>query len=196
MIVLASGSPRRKELLTQMGYDYIIRTSNTEEVPTATVPSEIVKELSLQKGEDVFNTLKKEGGIDDNGTLIIAADTLVFLGDERLGKPHTREVAKEMIEKLAGKVHQVLTGVSLIYVKNGNVKKCSFYESTDVSVYEMSEAEIDSYVSTDEPLDKAGAYAIQGFFGKYIKEIKGEYANVVGLPVGRLYHEMCKIMED
>ena len=194
MIVLASGSPRRKELLTQAGIEFEVLTSDADETPTKTVPAEIVMELSQRKGEDVYAVLESQGRIDSSKeNLIISADTLVFFKDERLGKPKDKADAVRMLRELSGEVHDVITGVTLIYVNQGERKQVSFYEKTEVSVYDLTDEEIEAYVATGEPMDKAGAYAIQGFFGKYIKGINGEYANVVGLPIARLYYEIKKI---
>lgn len=194
MVILASGSPRRKELLGAMGIEFEIRTSDVDETPTETEPEAIVKELSKRKGEDVYTSLKNEGKISDSEEcLIISADTLVFLGSERLGKPGTSENAAIMLGKLSGKTHQVITGVYLTYVSGNEIKTANFSAKTDVYVAKLSKQEIDEYVSTKEPLDKAGAYAIQGLFAKHIEGINGEYANVVGLPVASLYKELKKI---
>ncbi|MCR4678724.1 MAG: Maf family protein [Lachnospiraceae bacterium] len=194
MVILASGSPRRKELLTQAGIAFEVITSDADETPTKTVPAEIVMELSKRKGEDVYERLEREGRIDKAGeTLIISADTLVFFKDERLGKPKDKADAFRMIKELSGDVHDVITGVTLTYVNRGQKKQVRFFEKTEVSVYDLTDEEIEAYIATGEPMDKAGAYAIQGFFGKYIKGINGEYANVVGLPIARLYHEIKKL---
>lgn len=194
MIVLASGSPRRKELLTQAGINFEVFTSDADETPTKTVPSEIVMELSKRKGDDVFARLTEQGRIDSSKeNLIISADTLVFFKDERLGKPADKADAVRMLRELSGNVHDVITGVTLTYVNHGEKKQVCFFEKTEVSVYDLTEEEIEAYVATGEPMDKAGAYAIQGFFGKYIKGINGEYANVVGLPIARLYYEIKKL---
>ena len=194
MVILASGSPRRKELLTQAGIAFEVITSDADETPTKTVPAEIVMELSKRKGEDVYERLEREGRIDKTGeTLIISADTLVFFKDERLGKPKDKADAFRMIKELSGDVHDVITGVTLTYVNQGQKKQVRFFEKTEVSVYDLTDEEIEAYIATGEPMDKAGAYAIQGFFGKYIKGINGEYANVVGLRIARLYHEIKKL---
>lgn len=186
MVILASGSPRRRELLSQMGIDFEIITSDVDETPTKTEPVEIVKELSKRKGEDVYARLA--GNKEDK--LVIAADTLVFLKDKRLGKPSSPENACEMLRELSGREHQVITGVYAIYEVDGQVKTASFAETTSVYVSELSDEEIEAYVATQEPMDKAGAYAIQGLFAKHIEKINGEYSNVVGLPVARLYREL------
>lgn len=194
MLVLASGSPRRRELLEKIGLKFEIVTSDADETPTKSIPADVVEELSAKKAEDVYGKLSAdERFTGEDESLIIAADTLVFLGNERMGKPKDAEDARVMLSKLSGKTHQVFTGVTLVYVNHGNVKKVSFHEKTDVTVYPLSESEISEYIATKEPMDKAGAYAIQGYFVKYIQLIHGEYSNVVGLPIARLYHEIEKI---
>lgn len=193
MVILGSGSPRRKELLTLAGIDFTVLTSDADETPTKKVPSEIVMELSARKGADVYAKAAEAGMLTDEENIIIAADTLVFFGNDRMGKPKDKEDAVRMLKDLSGDTHQVITGVSLTYIKNGEITKKSFYEKTDVSVYPLTDEEIETYVASGEPMDKAGAYAIQGLFGKYIKGICGEYANVVGLPIARLYKELKEI---
>ena len=194
MVILASGSPRRKELLKLTGVEYEVITSDVDETPTETEPSEIVKELSMRKGEDVYARTVEDGRLDINAeNLIVAADTLVFLDNTRLGKPGNAENSVKMLKELSGRDHDVITGVYLIYTNGGKKHTLSFYEKTKVSVLKLSDKEIEDYVATGEPFDKAGAYAIQGYFAKFIKGIEGEYANVVGLPVSRLYTEMKHI---
>lgn len=190
MIILASKSPRRKELLEQLGLEFQIVTADADETPSKDNPAEIVEELSAKKAEAVLEQVK--GRYSEEKLLIIAADTLVFQGKERMGKPKDAEDAYRMLRLLQDDVHQVYTGVTLVYISEGTTKKVSFNEKTDVFFYPMSEAEIVEYVATGEPMDKAGAYAIQGLSGKFIKSINGEYSNVVGLPIARLYHEIEK----
>lgn len=185
-IILASGSPRRKELLSNMGFEYDIVVSDCEEQTTETEPCNIVRDLSAMKALDVENKISGES--DDY--LLIAADTLVFLENERLGKPKDEEDAKRMIGKLSGRPHRVITGVTVIRKNNEDRKIINFEEITSVEVADLSQKEIDDYVATKEPLDKAGAYAIQGKFAKFITGIRGDYSNVVGLPVARLYAEL------
>ena len=184
-ILLASGSPRRKELLTQMGCVFEVCKSEAEEVITSTNPEEVVMELSSQKGEDVFS--KTTGDV-----CVIGADTVVAVDGNILGKPADTEEAREMIYKLQGKSHMVYTGVTVIAKSGDMVSASSFAEGTKVNVAPMTENEIEAYISTDEPYDKAGAYGIQGLFGKFIEGIEGDYFNVVGLPVHRLYEELKK----
>ncbi len=187
-IILASGSPRRRELLTQIGIDFDVVTSNAEEIITKTYPQDIVCELSCLKAKAVYDMLKEPQKDIDN-SVIIGADTIVYCDGEILGKPADNDDAYRMIKKISGGVHQVYTGVTFIY--KGNVK--SFSEKTDVSVYDMSETEINRYIKTGEAIDKAGAYGIQGAFAAYVKGINGDYNNVVGLPVAKLYHELVNI---
>lgn len=187
-IILASGSPRRRELLTQIGIDFDVVTSNAEEIITKTYPQDIVCELSCLKAKAVYDMLKEPQKDIDN-SVIIGADTIVYCDGEILGKPADNDDAYRMIKKISGGVHQVYTGVTFIY--KGNVK--SFSEKTDVSVYDMAETEINRYIQTGEAMDKAGAYGIQGAFAAYVKGINGDYNNVVGLPVAKLYHELVNI---
>lgn len=188
-IVLASASPRRRELLNQISLNPVIEPSTVVEVITTRVPEDAVMELSLQKAEDV-------AGHQQPGTIVIGADTVVAAGGKILGKPGSHQEAYEMIESLQGKTHQVFTGVTLIYCgKNGAVVR-SFAERTDVHVYPMTSEEIRLYAEDEEPMDKAGAYGIQGRFAAFVKGIDGDYSNVVGLPVGRVYQELKQICEQ
>lgn len=188
-IILASASPRRKELLSQIGIVYEVIPSNTEEIITSTVPCEIVMELAKQKAEDVASKVKAPGKI------ILGADTIVAFGDKVMGKPSDKEEAFTMISMLENDTHQVYTGVSLSYLNtNGQICSHVFYEKTDVFVYPMSKEEIFSYIETGDCMDKAGSYGIQGAFAAFIKGIKGDYNNVVGLPVGRVYQELKNIL--
>lgn len=178
--VLASASPRRKELLTQIGIEFRICTSEKEEEVLSNCPEEIVKDLSYTKAEDVF----ERGNTD---AVVIGADTIVVYEKKVLGKPKTEEEAYEMIKMLQGNVHQVYTGMSIIWSQDGSTHVSSEVTVTEVELYQMSDEEIRAYVSTKEPYDKAGGYAIQGYFARYVKQIKGDYNNVVGLPIGKLY---------
>lgn len=186
-VVLASASPRRKELLTQIGIRFDIVVSAVEEVITKTLPYEVVCELSEQKARAVLETIPAEEDI-----LVIGADTVVAAENEILGKPGTKERAAEMLRSLSGRSHTVYTGVTALYRKAGEqqIQSKIFYEATGVTFYEMSEAEIAEYAASGDSLDKAGAYGIQGFCARYISGIEGDYNNVVGLPIGRLYQEI------
>ena len=188
-IILASASPRRKELLSQIGIEYEIIPSNTEEIITSTIPSDIVMELAKQKAEDVVRNVNKPGKI------VLGADTIVAFDNKVMGKPVNEEDAFSMISSLANATHQVYTGVSLSYLKkDGEIYSHVFFEKTDVVVYPMTKEEIWDYIETKDCMDKAGSYGIQGAFAAFIKGINGDYNNVVGLPVGRVYQELKNIL--
>ena len=186
-IILASASPRRQELLTQIGLPFEVCPSEWEEVTDKELPEEVVQELSYHKAMEVY-----ERNVTEEGTVVIGADTIVACGGQILGKPGTRERAEEMLGKLQGGTHQVYTGVAFVWKEKGRTESAGFYECTDVRVYPMTEEEIRCYVETGEPMDKAGAYGIQGGFAAFIQGICGDYNNVVGLPVGRVYQELKK----
>lgn len=185
-IILASQSPRRRELLTQIGLEFEVLPSTVEEVITSTDPVEAVKELAQQKARDVEWEVRVKRNVQPG--LVIGADTIVVYGGKMLGKPADKEDAVRMLTMLQGKCHSVYTGVTLITEE----KEIVFAEETKVYMYPMSEEEIAWYVSTGEPMDKAGAYGIQGFCARFIEKIQGDYNNVVGLPVGRIYQELKK----
>ena len=187
-IILASSSPRRRELLADAGVIFQICRSNGEEKITKEDPEDIVRELSLQKAM----TVASERELEDE-TVIIGADTIVFYKGRILGKPQDEADAVKTLCMLQGKTHQVYTGFTFLQKKNGNWKSYSFAEKTDVTFYPVTEKEIKEYVRTGEPMDKAGSYGIQGKFGIYVKGINGSYTNVVGLPVGRLFYEAKKL---
>ena len=191
-IILASASPRRSELLRQAGMDFVVIPSRGEEVVTSTHPAEVVEELSLQKAQEVADRILAGGEKKaDDFSVVIGADTVVAADHKILGKPADHEDARKMITLLQGNVHQVYTGVTLIVKdEKGNIRTRTFNECTDVDVCEMSYEEVEEYISTPEPYDKAGAYGIQGSFGIYIRGIRGCYYNVVGLPISRLCHEL------
>ena len=187
-IILASGSPRRKELLLQIGIVPAIIVSHVEEKITSDIPAEVVMSLAEQKAVDVAKEMPE-------GTVILGSDTVVAADGKILGKPKSHEEAYEMIRRLAGRSHQVYTGVCL--VKKGPEGEAdtvvSFYDETDVNVSPMTEKEIREYADSEEPMDKAGSYAVQGFFARYIDGLKGSYANVMGLPVHLVYQELKKL---
>lgn len=193
-IVLASASPRRKELLEQIGIEFEIAVSKGEEKYKSTVPEEIVKELALGKAENVAADLvdARRDLVDARRDLvIIGADTIVVQDGEILGKPEDEEHAFRMLQSLRGREHQVYTGVALLeYTEDGTKRVVSHAEETKVFVHAMEDEEIRRYISTGEPMDKAGAYGIQGRFAAYIDRIEGDYYNVVGLPVAYLYQQL------
>ena len=173
-LILASGSPRRRELLDQMGLIYTIDSPDVDENYVGR-PAETVLEISRRKAVAV--------AARHPDSVILAADTLVF-ADEALGKPHTPERAKEMLTALADNWHNVYTGITLINTNSGRVLRN--VDQTRVHMTSMTEQEMDAYIATGEPLDKAGAYAIQGQGGMFIDRIDGSYSNVVGLPMTML----------
>lgn len=179
-IILASGSPRRKELLAQLGVTFEIVKAEGEEVLTTSVPTEAVKELSGQKAQEVAGKC--------DGAVVIGADTVVAADGQILGKPKDKEDARRMLRLLQGKEHEVITGVTVILREMQ--KTIQFAEVTKVHVFPMTEEQIEAYVESKEPMDKAGAYGIQGKFAAYVSGIEGDYNNVVGLPIGRLYQEV------
>lgn len=182
--VLGSQSPRRKELLSQLGLKFTIRPSSFEEVVDPSMNASLVPSyLAEQKAMDLSNTLKKD-------ELIITADTLVIQEGKILGKPRSEDEAFEMIQSLSGKWHEVITGVCLL----GNDCKKTFAETTQVHFKELSEEEIWYYIRNYEVLDKAGAYGIQEWIGLVaVNEIKGCFFNVIGLPVPKLYKELIRL---
>lgn len=182
-IILASGSPRRRELLGQIGIPFQVKKSGAEEIITKTIPAEIVQDLSLQKAADVARTAE-EG-------IVLGADTIVCIDHKIMGKPKDRADAKAMLEKLQGRTHSVFTGVTLIKKAPGeDVKIQRFACETKVHVHSMTEEEIEAYLDTGDAFDKAGSYGIQGPFAAYIDGIEGDYNNVVGLPVSAVYREL------
>ena len=192
--ILASGSPRRRELLRMICEEFRTIVPDCEETVTGTEPEEVTKELSRQKAEAVAHA---ENRGEFSHAVIIGADTVVSIGGRILGKPKDRADAFGMMRLLSGKSHQVSTGITLIRTgaEGEIVWQESFAETTTVYVAEMTEEEINAYLDTDEPYDKAGAYGIQGMFGKHISGIEGDYNNVVGLPVHRLYEELKKCLD-
>lgn len=192
IIVLASGSPRRKELLAKTGLKFSVVVSGGEEKAETSDPAETVEKLSLDKASAVADLLQAE----KEPQLIIGADTVVACDGEILGKPSDREDAFRMLWKLQGQTHQVYTGVTLLLKKKHTWQAHTFSEKTDVQFYPISREELLAYIETGEPMDKAGSYGIQGGFGIYVKGICGDYNNVVGLPVGRLVYELKKLGID
>lgn len=181
--ILASASPRRKELLARTGLHFTVIPSNVPETITESVPSDIVMELARQKAMDVW---KNHADMPD---VVIGADTIVVYKDEILGKPADESEALDMLSMLADRTHQVYTGVSIIQGTSIH----TFYECTHVTLYPIDRQDLLRYIATGDPLDKAGAYGIQGDFSIHVKSIQGDYNNVVGLPIARLYQELKKL---
>ena len=179
-IILASASPRRRELLAQIGLEFEVKVSNKEEVYTSTKPQKIVEELALMKAENVASDLQAEG-VELKNTIVIGADTIVVRD------------AYEILLSLQGRAHEVYTGVAILSYNNAGEKEIINHAvETKVHVHEMSEEEIRAYIATGDPMDKAGAYGIQGSFAAYIDGIEGDYYNVVGLPVSYVYQQLKK----
>jgi septum formation protein len=174
--VLASSSPRRREILASLGLSFEVRPAHVnEELRPGESPFDASERLAREKAAAVAPAAA--------GALVVAADTLVVLGSEALGKPRNREDVRRMLRRLAGREHEVVTGVAL--ARNGRV--ASGREITRVFMSEMSDAEIASYAASGEPDDKAGAYALQGIGGLFVARVDGSPSNVVGLPVRLVY---------
>lgn len=182
-MILASASPRRRELLEQGGIPFTVIPSQEEEKITTEQPGQAVEELSYLKCSDIYE--KSLGDV-----LVIGADTVVASEGKILGKPSSQKDAVKMLQSLQGREHEVYTGVTIMAREGNENRKKTFHEKTKVVFYPMSDEEIRSYVNTGEPMDKAGAYGIQGKSAVFIKEISGDYNNVVGLPLARLYQEL------
>ena len=189
-IILASASPRRRELMEQAGYEFEIQVSHKEETYTSTEPSEIVKELALLKANDISEQN------DTKNLIVIGADTVVAYEGAILGKPKSEEEAFQMINAFQGDKHQVYTGVAILdYDAEGNETVVNHAVQTDVYVNPMTEEEIWRYIHSDHVMDKAGSYGIQSGFAIHIEKIEGDYFNVVGLPISYVY-EVLKGMES
>ncbi|WWR17152.1 Maf family protein [Lachnospiraceae bacterium JLR.KK008] len=199
-VILASASPRRKELLEQMGLSFRIVPCEKEEIITGVTPKEIVENLSYQKAEDVAQRLQDTGAeLQQEGDcgqeagetmLVIGSDTIVVCDGQIMGKPHSEEEAFAMIQKLQGRTHEVYTGVTIARAGANNIAYDTFSECTSVKVHSMEDEEIRDYLALGESMDKAGAYGIQGGFAVFVEEIQGEYGTVLGLPVAALYQAL------
>ncbi len=191
-VILASGSPRRKELLKQLVADFEVLPAKGSEIYTEQEPAKIVQQLAAQKAAEVESSVVRQG---EEPMLVIGADTVVAFQGQILGKPADAKQAKEMLKMLASDVHQVYTGVALIVIQHGKRQCLEFAECTNVRFYPMTAQEIEAYVQSGEPMDKAGAYGIQGIGGRFVEGIEGDYQNVVGLPLAKLYQVLKKIDE-
>lgn len=178
-IILASGSPRRKELLEQIGLEFKVIVSGIEEnIEFTGDPEKYAQQLALMKAQDISKTTSLE-------SLVIGADTIVFF-ENILGKPKDKSDAYSILKTLSGNVHKVITGLALI--NSGQNKIMVSSETTEVTFRELGDNEIWSYINSGEPMDKAGAYGIQGLGAVFVEKINGCYSNVVGLPISRLYN--------
>lgn len=185
--ILASQSPRRKELLGRLGITFTIEPAAGEEIRSGDTPEQIVQNLAAAKAGEIW---EKHAAQE---TVVIGADTVVVCDGEILGKPKDRADMAEMIKSLAGRTHEVYTGVALCYQSPSGLKMHTFAERTEVEFYPMSETEIADYAAHSDGLDKAGAYGIQSDASIFIRGIRGDYHNVVGLPLARLYHELQQL---
>ena len=176
-IILASASPRRKEILENTNIKFDIISSSIEElILGGESPCQMVMRLAFEKGIDIASKHKSD--------LVISADTIVVLDNNILGKPKDEEEARQMISNLSGRTHQVITGISLINLENN--KKIIDYVVSNVKFKKLSKDDINDYIKTKESLDKAGAYGIQGYGALLVEEIQGDYFNIVGLPISKL----------
>lgn len=180
-LILASQSPRRREILENLGIPFRVVTADTDETCNESDPARFVEILALRKGRAVLDKMTADGSVDDQ-TVILAADTVVAAEGEILGKPRDRADAERMLSLLSGKTHRVISGIALLSTRHTAVAS----ESTGVVFAELSPSDVDFYVSSDEPYDKAGGYAVQGLASLFIDGLEGDYFNVVGLPVKRL----------
>ena len=187
-IILASASPRRKELLEQIGVDFEIEVSDKETAIKERDPVEECRTQAYNKAVDIVEKSKLK--YSDKDFVVISADTIVAIEGKILGKPKDKSDARQMLETLSGRKHRVYTAVFVYNSLKDSYE--SFVEDTPVEVASLSSEEIEDYLEKKEPYDKAGAYAIQGYFSRYIVGIEGDYYNVMGLPVGRLYREYLK----
>lgn len=178
-IILASASPRRSELMTLAGFRFDVVCADIDEiVPEKALPQEVVMSLALQKAQAVAKDHRKSA--------VVGSDTVVALDGKILGKPRSEKEAAEMLRSLSGRIHKVYTGVAIVFGE----KVTSFFEETEVEFYTLTDQEILDYVATGEPMDKAGAYGIQGRGAVLVKRINGDYFNVMGLPISKVYREL------
>ena len=181
-IILASGSPRRRELLQQAGLEFTVLVTDADESINITDPEKVVEELSRRKAVAAREVVHKE--MNSRNVLIVSADTVVALDGRIMGKPRDEKDALGILMSLSGKTHHVYTGVSCIYIPgSGDESISSFVEKTGVTMYPFDEEEALDYIKTGEPMDKAGAYGIQGIGARLVEKIEGDYNNVVGFPL-------------
>lgn len=183
-LILASASPRRKDLLEEVGLSFEVIAAQIEEYMEEDLSTqEAIQQIALRKAEVVFE--------NHRDAIVIGADTMVCFGCEVLGKPKSKEDAYRMLSLLSGKTHRVLTGVAIV----SDSQSLSFCEETEVTFYDLTEALMVEYIASGEPFDKAGAYGIQGKGKLLVKEIHGDYYTVVGLPIAKVYREVKKLLK-
>ena len=188
-LILASASPRRREILASLGVPFTVKVADADETCHLTDPGARVEAIAARKCEAAVAVLTHEHseGLSAD-TLVLASDTLVSVGDVFLGKPADEADARHMLELLSGRTHQVSSGLAVWY----QGRMVTAHEITEVAFAHMSEADMDAYLATKESFGKAGAYAIQGHAARYIESIRGDYFNVVGLPV----HRLCRLLQE
>lgn len=191
-LILASCSPRRRELIKYIGAPYECISVDADESCFSKNPAVAVCEISSKKAVAALDDVKEL----EEEQVIIGADTIVVCDGKILGKPENPTHAKHMLKMLSGRTHQVYTGITLLYKKEGKMLQKVFSECTDVEIEKLTDSEIEEYIAVNEYGDKAGSYAIQGVFSAHVKGIKGDYNNVVGFPVARLYKELKTIFGE
>lgn len=190
-IILASASPRRKELMSMAGLSFDVIVSDCDENISYDSPEDMVKKLSLRKAQSVADQIRKT---ESAPHLVIGSDTIVFFQNQILGKPKDEKDAFCMLKAMSGNTHTVYTGVSIIDTGNGQTE--TFYEATQVEFYDVTDQEIKDYIATGAPMDKAGSYGVQGRGCFLVKRIEGDYFTVVGLPIARLWKELKKFGDN
>ncbi|OZJ02852.1 hypothetical protein BZG36_03232 [Bifiguratus adelaidae] len=197
-IILASGSPRRKNIIESLGLQISIQPSRFAEnlsKDAFATPQEYVAATAKAKAQDVYDTIKKSRAVAPD--LVIGADTIVVLDGTILEKPHTAKVAKTMLSDLSGRSHQVFTALSFLCKRQDGVTRShEVVEETIVNFNAISDADLDAYIATGEPLDKAGGYGYQGLASFFITSINGDYWNVVGFPTCRFYNELLALIKQ
>ncbi len=191
-IILASASPRRRDLLSQAGFAFDAVPSIVDEKMEGDTPGQVVMSLAEQKAREVFERTHIQDICRQEGPdrIVLGADTIVVCDGKRLGKPESEAEAFSMLRLLSGRTHEVYTGVGLYFYRDGNVCREAFYECTKVTMYPISTDQARWYIQSKEPMDKAGAYGIQGLGAVFIKEITGDYNSVVGLPLARVWQTL------
>ncbi len=192
-IYLASGSPRRIELIANLGLPFEVVKVQADESCTSDEPEKAAREIAISKLSAALGEIHP-----GEGEVVLTADTSVWIDGKMFGKPRDRQDAADMLRQLSGRTHQVITGVAigLMQDKSKSVAIHAFDEVTHVSVAELTEEEIGRYIDTGEPMDKAGAYGIQKFFTVFVDRIEGDYFNVVGLPLAAIYRKLCIIDKE
>jgi len=187
-LVLASASPRRQELLRNAGIAFTVQPADIDESPhNGELPVDCAQRLAREKALAVSRNRPQD--------CVLGADTIVVVGDKILGKPHDAADASRMLRLLSGRTHEVITGVCLVSPVAGGRRPATASETTLVTMNEISDVDISEYIATGEPMDKAGAYAIQGMASRWIPRIEGDYSNVVGLPVALVYRMLRERQE-